>query len=387
MNKAYRNYAALYNFSYMAIGAMTPLIAQYLKYAGFSGTQIGTITAAGTTVAVFASVFWGGVYSSSSGRHRVIMLLMIMAAVCGITLPGVKGYIVTVLIFGLMYFFQAPVIALADAYTVGTGDDFGGLRTWGAVGFALGIFITARIVDATNPASIFPVYALSYLIACCSVFMISRKKTNISSKDTKGQGFRGYPKVLANRNLRRLILCTFFFGGTNVANNTYFSFLYTDGGGTLAGVGTCMLIMVGSEAPFMAWSRKLADRFTMEKVVAAAMAVSVIRFGIYALGVPWWMLVATGFMQGIVNGLLLVEFVRYVAAIAPEHIRSLSISAYYVIGSHMSTIVCQITGGYILEHAGAWGVYGFFAAFNLAGLILYMIFGLWKHEENVRDKC
>ena len=34
-----------------------------------------------------------------------------------------------------------------------------------------------------------------------------------------------------------------------------------------------------------------------------------------------------------------------------------------------------------------WGVYGFFAAFNLAGLILYMIFGLWKHEENVRDKC
>ena len=53
----------------------------------------------------------------------------------------------------------------------------------------------------------------------------------------------------------------------------------------------------------------------------------------------------------------------------------------------MSTIVCQITGGYILEHAGAWGVYGFFAAFNLAGLILYMIFGLWKHEENVRDKC
>ena len=97
-----------------------------------------------------------------------------MAAVCGITLPGVKGYIVTVLIFGLMYFFQAPVIALADAYTVGTGDDFGGLRTWGAVGFALGVFITARIVDATNPASIFPVYALSYLIACCSVFMMNK---------------------------------------------------------------------------------------------------------------------------------------------------------------------------------------------------------------------
>ena len=49
-------------------------------------------------------------------------------------------------------------------------------------------------------------------------------------------------------------------GGTNVANNTYFSFLYIEGGGTVAGVGIAMLLMVGSEVPFMAWCERLSRR-------------------------------------------------------------------------------------------------------------------------------
>lgn len=247
----------------------------------------------------------------------------------------------------------------------------------------MGVCITARVVDCFSPAALFVVYVSCYLLASTSVFIISRKTSCGDMESNKKTGFRGYPKVLANRQLRRLILCTFFFGGTNVANNTYFSFLYTDGGGTLAGVGICMLIMVGSEAPFMAYSRKLSDRFTIEKVILVAMMVSVIRFALYAAGLPWYLLILTGFMQGIVNGLLLVEFVRYVAMIAPDHIRSLAISTYYIIGSHISTILCQVIGGYLLEYMGSSGVYGFFSLFNLVGIMLYIIFGLWKSQKSV----
>ena len=50
-----------------------------------------------------------------------------------------------------------------------------------------------------------------------------------------------------------------------MANNTYFSFLYIEGGGTIAGVGIVMLLMVGSEAPFMQWSARLAGRFSLEQ--------------------------------------------------------------------------------------------------------------------------
>ena len=422
MGNTYRNYAVLYNFSYMAIGALTPLIGPYLSYAGYTGAQIGTITATGTAVAIFASAFWGGIYSGSRRKYVTLMLLMIAASVMNGVLSQTSGFLPVLTVFGVMYFFQAPVMSLVDSFTVSrSGSDFGSLRTWGAVGFALGVFLTARLVDAASLKAIFPTYIGCFLIAAGAVFVInksyegSRGKANdpkvIGSvvtgaaagtaqgrvnedKEDPGveerRGFRGYAEVLKDEKLRKLIICTFLMGGSNVANNTYFSFLYMEGGGTLAGVGVCMLIMVGSEAPFMAWSKRLADRFTMEKIILAAMVVSVIRFGTYAAGLPWWLLMVTGVSQGMVNGIILVEFVRYAAKLAPKGCRSLAISTYYVIGSNLSTIVCQLVGGLLLDHIGARGVYGFFALMNLTGVILYVFYGLYKSDtysnKNIRKE-
>ena len=386
MDRLYKYYAVLYNFSYMAIGALTPLIGQYLKFEGFSGAQIGTITATGTTVAIFASAFWGGVYSRSRNRQKVLVLLILSAAALNAVLGLAQGFLIVTLIFGVMYFFQAPIMSLEDAFTVSTrASSFGSIRTWGAVGFALGVFITSLLVDATSLNGIFPMYIGCFIIAAAAMAIIGRSATGgneaqAAEEEEQSSGFRGYIDVMKDKRLRHLILCAFMMGGSNVANNTYFSFLYIEGGGTLAGVGLCMLIMVGSEAPFMAWSHSMTERFTRERIILIAMAVSVLRFAVYAAGLPWWMLIVTGVSQGFVNGILLVEFVRYAAVLAPKGCRSLAISTYYVIGSNLSTIVCQFAGGFLLDAAGPKGVYGFFAVMNLAGVILYLLYGLHKES-------
>ena len=83
----------------------------------------------------------------------------------------------------------------------------------------------------------------------------------------------GFGALLHNKKYLKLIAAVFFVGGTNVANNTYFTFLYSDCGGSMAGMAAAMLLMVGSEAPFMAWSKKLSDRFTLEKMILAGMII------------------------------------------------------------------------------------------------------------------
>lgn len=378
--KSLRNrYAALYNFTYMSIGALLPLIGQYLKSIGFTGTQIGTVTATGTAVAIFASTFWGGRYSRSRKKHEILMVLCAMAAVVCFVLMNVKVYAVFIVIFGLMYFFQAPIMSLTDAFTVESGQGFGNLRAWGAVGFALGTFLAGICVKALDLSIIFLFYIVSFAVAAFIVKSIKKHDTvkrNTAVKE--GKSFKGYLRVLQHKKLRQLIICAFFLGGTNVANNTYFSFLYIEGGGTVAGVGIAMLFMVGSEVPFMAWCEKLSRKFTMERIIAAAMLISVVRFILYGMGLPWWLLIAISFSQGAVNGILLVEFVRYAAKLAPAGYESLAISSYYIISSNLSTICCQFFGGLILDHIGAAGVYTFFGLFNLCGLILYFLFKLNK---------
>lgn len=379
--KSYIKFAALYNFTYMSIGALLPMIGQYLKSIGFAGTEIGTVTATGTAVAIIASAFWGKVYSRSRKKHSILMFLCIAAASACLLLSGIKMYAVFLPVFALMYFFQAPIMSLSDAFTVERMHRFGTLRAWGAAGFAAGTFLAGVISEIRGLSVIFIFYIVSYMIAAVIIPTLKRNvRTEETAADENNRASSGYIEILKDRKIRQLILCAFFMGGTNVANNTYFSFLYIEGGGTIAGVGAVMLLMVGSEVPFMAWCERLAARFTMQKIILVAMVISAVRFLLYGIGLPWWMLVALAFSQGAVNGILLVEFVRYVSYIAPEGSRSIAISAYYVIGSNLSTIVCQLAGGVILDHAGAAAVYAFFGFYNTVGVVLYIMFKLYESE-------
>ncbi|MDO4545325.1 MAG: MFS transporter [Bacillota bacterium] len=386
MKGFYKKHAALYNFSYMSIGALLPLIGQYLSYIGFSGTQIGTITATGTAVAIFASTFWGREYSRSEKKHEILMLLCLMAAFVCLLLSNIREYHFFLIVFGIMYFFQAPIMSLTDAFTVESErgeQSFGQLRAWGAVGFALGVFLAGNAAEALGLPVVFWFYIGSFLVSAGMIWLIKRGRIDEERCRQKVDAVNapGYMKILSDKWIRRLILCAFFMGGTNVANNTYFSFLYIEGGGTVAGVGVAMLLMVGSEVPFMAWCGRLSARFTMERVILAAMVISVCRFLLFGIGLPWWMLILLSFSQGAVNGILLIEFVRYVAALAPEGGRSLAISTYYIIGSNLSTICCQMIGGVLLDVAGASGVYLFFGLFNLTGVALYLLFGLHRKRD------
>lgn len=381
--KQYITFAALYNFTYMSIGALLPLIGQYLKSVGFMGTEIGTITAAGTTVAIFASTFWGKIYSRSKSNHFILAMLCVMAAAACLILSSIRVYYLFLVFFGCMYFFQAPIMSLTDAFTVERMRGFGSLRAWGAVGFAVGTFLAGILSEKIGLSVIFVFYIISYLIAAIIIIALKKGSGNsLTAQCNNSSVTTGYLGLLKNRNIRRLILCAFFMGGTNVANNTYFSFLYIEGGGTIAGVGAVMLLMVGSEVPFMAWSERLASKFTMEKTILAAMIISVIRFILYGIGLPWWALIMLSFSQGAVNGILLIEFVRYVSKLAPKGSESIAISAYYIIGSNLSTIVCQAVGGVILDYLEASAVYTFFGLFNLTGVILYIKFGLYKMKEH-----
>jgi len=386
MKKGYGGFITLYTFSYMAIGVMMPLIGQYLKHAGFSGTQIGIITASGTFAAILGSTFWGKVYANAVSKKILLVFLCFFAAVTSVALSGIYIYVVFILGYAVMYFFQAPVMALSDALTIDEKKPFGYVRMWGAVGFALGIFVSANIAEALGLGSIFFIYAGCFIICAWAVIMICRREKSGREcsapvgKTKKVQRCR-YRDLRNNKKLLMLLLSAFFLCGTNVANNTYFSFLYIKEGGTLAGVGLAFLLMAGSEAPFMAWTVKLSKRLGTEKLILLAMILSVIRFAWYGTSPVYWLLLVFFFLQGAVNGIILVEFVKYVSSLVLPAYNGVAISAYYAFSSSFSAIVCQFVGGVMLDNFGAAGVYVFFAIYNLIGLMLYIIFGMYKKRE------
>lgn len=397
MKKIYYNYVALNIFSYAAIGMLFPLIGQYLDSLSFDGTQIGAVTALATIVAIFATTYWGERYNNSPKRKRVVIFLCLATAITGLGLLLIGTYVLFLFGFMFMYFFYAPIIGLNDAITIESGQSFNKIRKWGSIGFALATFISGKLAEAFGLWIIFPGFSLSFILtALVILIMVRRDEKQYHKGKAPGEG-KSKPEVIAdlgtphikeektkyihlikNKKYLAIIISAFFVMGTNVANNTYFSFLYIEGGGNLGGVGTAFLLMAGSEAIFMTLASRISQKISLEKTILIAMIISALRFGWYSTGPSSSLLLGTFFLQGIVNGIILAEFIRYIHKSVEQKELGMGISLYYAVSTNFSTIFCQFIGGLALDFGGGSTVYLFFSLYNIIGVIIYLVFGLHR---------
>lgn len=368
-----KNSFALYFFAFCPLGALYPLVGQYLSSIGFSGTQVGIVTSAGTASAVLAGIFWGKVYANVSHKKWVIALMCVGAAVMALVSLSSKVFIIYASIYGLMCFFQGPVHGLCDSLIMGNKGDYALIRSAGAVGYALAVYFAGECAEKYGLNKIFIIYAGAFIL---SAFIVMREKEPpyYKTEDKK----IGVSELFKNKKYVQLLVCAFFIMGTNVGNSTYFGYLFRESGGTVAGIGLAFLLMAGCEAPFMFLIPAINKKIPSEKLLMFAFGVCVARFAFYATGPSWQMLLATFFLQGISNGILLVELVKYFGRIVEPRLSSIAVSTYYAIGNNLSVIVCSLIGGMVLDAFSARGVYVFFTLWNATALVLYAAMGLYK---------
>ena len=367
--------AFLYFFIYCPLGIICPLIGQYLSSIGFSGTQVGTITSLGTGTAILAGLFWGKIYANTSRKKILLAFMCLAAATLGVVSTGTTIFIIYAVIYSGMYFFQGPIHGLSDAFVLDRSEHFSAIRATGAAGYAVAVFVAGRVAESTGLKSIFFMYAGAYVIAAC-FFLREEEPTTFRTAVEKVK----MSVLFKDRNFVKLLICAFFLMGTNVGNSTYFGYLFREQGGSVAGIGVAFLLMAGSEAPFMALTPVLSRKFGAEKTLLFAMVMAVIRFGFYSTGPDYKVLLATFFLQGMTNGIILVEIVKYFGRIVEPRLSSVSISVFYAIGNSLSVILCSFIGGIMLDMAGACAVYRFFAIFNFVSVILYIALGMHRRR-------
>ena len=371
-NGDYRR-AILYFFLYCPLGIISPLIGQYLSSIGFSGTQVGLVTSLGTGVAIFATLLWGRVYAKSHKKRIVLVIMCLASATLGVVSTTTTVFFLYAVLYSVLYFFQGPLHGLADAFVISKSNNFSSIRALGAAGYAVAVFVAGRYAESYGLKGIFYMYAITFVIT--AIFIMLESEPPFHKDEEKKVSIS---EVFKNRNFVKLLICSFFLMGTNITNSTYFGYLFREQGGDVAGIGLAFLLMAGSEAPFMALTPFMSRKLGSEKLLLIGMALTAVRFGFYATGPSHTVLLGTFFLQGITNGIILVELVKAFGNVVEERLASMSISIYYAIGNSMSVIVCNMIGGMILDAAGPQAVYLFCFAFNSIAVVLYVLLGLHK---------
>ena len=373
----YKSYI-LYFFIYFPLGAVCPLIGQYLNSIGFTGTQVGVVTAFGTGAAVIGGMFWGRIYANSSRKRVVIMTMFILAAASALVSLAITGFLAYTLIYGLLYFNQGPSHGLCDSVVMDRKENFPAIRALGAVGYAIAVFICGQLAETMGLRINFVIHAMAFIIAAF-IIMSFREPVNYSKKQETGEAIT-IKELFKDRDFVYLLVFSFFALGPTMSNNTYFSFLFIEAGGDIGGVGLAFLLMAGSEAPFMFLVPWLNKRISTEKLTIIGCIEGLLRFALYSMGPSTGVLLGTFFLQGILNGILLVEIVKYFGKIVPPRLASLSVATYYALGNSFPAIVCNLLGGAIMDAAGVRGTYFFFAALYVISLVLYLCLGLHRER-------
>lgn len=374
MNSQKRLFQSVYVAIFFAQGALIPYMALYFSQDqfGLSPSQVGNIVAILPILSIGVQPLWG-MLTDRTGRVRAwLMLAMLSAAIISFTFLVATSYVWIVMLMVIWSVFQCAHIPLVDMmtldYTVRSKVDYGAIRLYGSVGFAIAVFAMGRISDSTwGLASTFVLSAVLLIIGSVFVRMIPEKS---SIRDVTLAPISW--TAVWNKSFLFFLLGGMLVFGPIYANNYYFGLYVTNSGGSTTLVGTLFLVAVLFEIPFMKVASQFVERFGSVPVLVGAALISAMRNGILALEPPIWVVWLLAIAQGLVVGLLIPVALQFVRKLVDRQVSSTAIGVYMALTSGLATAGFNKLSGTIIELDDIIGVFWMYTIVTAIGAVIWI---------------
>lgn len=373
---------ALYLFIYYGYGALYPLITQYYQSIQLTGTQIGIISAVTPVVSMVTQPIWGMICDRFQIRKPVLMLALVASGLVGLLFPAVSTFALVFLMYVLLSIFQSALVPISDSMALGYAKQhhlqFGDIRLWGAVGFAVAALLTGLALEQWGTGSIFVSYCAASLIAVW--FLRNIPDNTESAPRIGGSLLQGVMELMKLPRYVLFLIASFFIYGAINAHNIWFSLYYQHIGGSVAGIGLAFMLFLSSEAPFMKLASFFVRRFGLELTILLAGTVSAMRWLWYSSAPGTTFVIAFFFLQGLSVGFYLATASQFVRDNTPASLQVTALSLFVSIGNGLGSMTCNLVGGWIKDLSSILETYLFFGIATALGLIPLLVirYGPWK---------
>lgn len=356
--------ASQYFLFFGVMGLTLPYFNLYCYHLGFSGWQIGVLSALRAVTLVIFPLVWG-IAADRSGRRRPIYIL------CHVASAGIwAAFLVTedfaamaviTVAYGVFY---APIISFLEAFSMEMlGRDknsYGRVRAWGSISFIAVVLGVGRIVDATSAGIIIPaVLALSLLHAIVS-FSVPRTPVDTAL------AFGREARALLARQPLVFILCAFLM---LVSHGTYYGFFsihLEQLGFSATFIGACWALASGAEIGVMLFSKRLFSRFSLEATLVIAFGAAVLRWGIMAAAVSAGWILSAQLLHALTYGAFHMASILYMDRLSSPGAKTVGQAVNNALTYGLGLMVGFFLNGFFYETIGATGMFQVSAAIALA---------------------
>ncbi len=347
---------------YAIWGAWAPVLSSYLLGdLGFSGSQVGWIYALLPLATIISPLIAGQVADRYLASEKVIAFLQLGGGVLLLFAARITEFdtlAVVMLFYCLLY---APTLALTNSVAMINMEDsekeFGVIRVWGTLGWiAAGLMLTGwRWFGETDALSamqgdmLFLAGVLS-LVMGLQAFLLPH--TPPQKEGVSPWAFLESLKMLKVKDFAVFVGITFV-----VATELEFYYILTAPfleseaiGISSRNIPAVMTIAQFAEifvmAFFLSWSLK---RYGMRRTLAIGVVAWPIRYIIFAVGAPAWLVIASLALHGFCYVFFFVAAFIYVDKVAPPDIRASAQSLIAIIALGFGRFLGSLFAGWIRD--------------------------------------
>jgi len=345
---------------YAVWGAWAPILSAYLMDSlKFSGTQVGFIYSLLPIATIIAPMIGGQFADRYFPTQKVIGVMQLVGGAILLLGAAVQSYPAMVLVMLVYCLVYAPTLALTNSIAFAnlkdSEKDFGKIRVWGTIGWiAAGWILAGWRFAAKSAPGLLVKGDLLFLAGIFSIIM-GIQSFGLPHTPPKKEGTRPLAFLEAFKMLKDKDFLVFTVIAFVVATELQFYYVLTAPFLTSPKIGVSStaisLVMTIAQIAEIFVMALLLPRFLPKYGIKKTMIIGVlawpIRYVIFAIGGPAWLVIASLALHGFCYVFFFVAAYIYVDTIAPADIRASAQSLIAVVILGIGNFVGSNFAGWI----------------------------------------
>ena len=166
------------------LGIFLPYFNLYCYHLGFTGSQIGILSAVRTIATIIFPFVWGYIADKYQSRRHIFILCNFLSTLAWTFFLYTSDFTIMLIISVIYGIFYSPIISFLETFSMeilGKGKKkYGKIRVWGSLNFIFVVVLTGKLIDSYNTDIIIPLILSGSLIQ--SLISVKIPKTTIIKK-------------------------------------------------------------------------------------------------------------------------------------------------------------------------------------------------------------
>src|SRR4051812_27315747 len=293
-----------------AIGIYMPFTNVYFVNLGLSGREIGLLAALPPLFTLTVAPALAGLADRRGWRVRILALSLAGLGIGLILLSVPRSFVVLAPLMALMALVRSPIGPVADSLVARMAVrhrlNFGGMRLWGSLGFALVAIASGALWQRVGYSFMFALAGLAFLpVALCAQLLEEGPQIEPSAR-------RPLREVGRDRGLLVLLAAACVVGAALGMDGAFQGVYVTHLGGGGLIVGLLFGVSAFSEFPSMRYANDIARRLGGPRTLLFSYGLLGIAYAGFALARDPLVLLPLAMVKGFGFGLYFVSTVRLV---------------------------------------------------------------------------